>query len=361
MKDQGGKRRINLTLERIQSLDSGDMLGKTLELPQQIERGLELGDAFAKAHDLAKPLVADWIGLGGSAVAGDLLQGFGIEPPVIPVRVTVRRFPRKSTDLRMLFSYSGYTVETVKAFEEVPSEQIWFSASSGGHLQVLADKARVPHLTLPSGYPPRAAVGFSLGAVLAIFEHLFDFNAGRPLDIPWSDLAEDCEKSRQLSVETNPALKLAASLCDRTPVIYTTDGQSTPPLAFRFRAQLAENSKVWSHSSDLPEMAHNEVESFATLGQVLPPPHVIFLGSWTETARFADPRPVLRELLDGFGIEHTTIDPSEIWGNTKSRLNSGLRMMLLLDAATIYLSILRATDPTEIPLITRLKKATSRA
>jgi hypothetical protein len=169
-------------------------------------------------------------------------------------------------------------------------------------------------------------------------------------------LAEDAKRYRQLDVESNPALALAVKLVDRTPVIYAVDGLTMPAVAFRLRAQLAENSKVWSHAFELPEMAHNEVESFAHLSQVLPPPLVIFLGSHLPDLRAADPRPGLRTLLDDFRIRHLTFDPAEIWDAALSRLEAGLRTMLLLDAATVYLALFKAVNPLEIPIITKLKK-----
>jgi glucose/mannose-6-phosphate isomerase len=345
---------INLTADRLHSLDPGNMLGMTLELPQQIERGLELGREFARSHDLPKLDEVDWMGLGGSAVAGDLLQAFGYEPPALPLRMRVVRSPRPTKAARLVCSYSGNTVEALHAFEEVPRERIWFSMSSGGKLRDMARNAKVPHLTLPSGYPPRAAVGFTLGAMTAIFEEVYRV---KPAELPdvLTRLNEDAPRYRILNQASNPALELAVTLVNRTPVIYAVDALTMPAVASRFRAQLAENSKVWSHAFELPEMAHNEVESFSHLSQLLPPPLVIFLGCHSRDSRTADPRPGLRTLSDDFRIGHTTLDPSQIWGAELSRLEAGLRTMLLLDAATVFLAVLRAVDPLEIPIITRLK------
>jgi hypothetical protein len=145
---------------------------------------------------------------------------------------------------------------------------------------------------------------------------------------------------------------------NRTPVIYTVDGRTMPALAIRFRAQLAENAKVWSHSAELPELAHNEVESLEFLTQFEPQPRVIFLGGWNFAGKFGDPRPGIENILKSSGAASVRFDPDEMWGRQPSRLASGLRLMLFLDAVTIYLSLLRAIDPMEIPMITRLKEMT---
>ena len=347
--------KLNLTPDRLRAIDAHDMLGKTLELPRQLIAGAELGRAFVKAHELSTPDAVDWYGLGGSAIAGDMLQALGYEPPAVGLRLAVQRFPRAADHLRIICSYSGDTIEAVQAFQNVAPSQIWFAISSGGQIEQLAGQADVPHLKIPAGYPPRAALGFMLGAMMAVCEeHLKCVVWG----LPTAKLEQDAEAYRSLDPETNAALALAMQLVDRTPVIYTVDGSSMPAIAMRFRTQLAENAKCWSHAAQLPELAHNEVESFSALGQLLPPPLVILLGSWTLAKPLVDPRPALRQTLEQHSLKHITIDPSSAWP-TASRLEAVLRTLFLLDAATIYLAVLRATDPFLIPVITQLKKATT--
>jgi glucose/mannose-6-phosphate isomerase len=342
--------KVNLSEDRLRSLDPGDILTKTLALPQQIERGLELGSAFADAHDLSVLDELDWFGLGGSAVAGDLLQGFGYEPPMVPLRINVQRYPRSSSARRLVSSYSGNTVESLDAFTKVSPSQIWMTMSSGGQLRELADNAKVPHLTLPGGYPPRAAVGFGLGAMLAILDKVYRLNNLANVRQNCAVLTEAAKSYRLLDAEKNPALSIAVKLIDKTPVIYTVDGLTMPAVATRFRAQLAENSKVWSHAAPLPELAHNEVEAFGHLQQLLPPPLVIFLGRWEFEGRFTDPRPAMQKMLTELNVQSLALEINAI-----DRLATGLQLTLLLDAVTVYLALLRAVEPTEIPKITKLK------
>ncbi|MBK6766345.1 MAG: hypothetical protein IPG71_08515 [bacterium] len=346
---------IQLTETRLKQLDPSNMLGMTLELDQQLVRGCEIADEFLLHNKLREEPLLDWFGLGGSAVSGDLLQAFGLEPPAMNGRIFVRRHARPSDLPRLVCSYSGNTVEAVQALTEVDSRQVWLAVSSGGRLEQKANAAHIPYLNLPGGYPPRAAVGFSLGALHRLFQKVYGFHAPELESWPLTKLAEDAKRYALLTREENPALDLAVKLVDRTPVIYTCDGLLGPALAFRMRAQLAENSKVWSHSSDLPELAHNEVEAFAHLAQVLAPPLVMFLGSWSTAGTFADPRGPMEELLTKLGVATLRLDPQELFGDSRSRLAQGIRLMLLLDAATVYLAILRAEDPLEIPRITGLK------
>jgi glucose/mannose-6-phosphate isomerase len=250
-------------------------------------------------------------------------------------------------------------VETLGAFDEAPTDDIWFCMASGGKLKKLAAETCIPFLELPEGYPPRAAVGFPLGAMIAIWGAMNKLNEDTRFAIPFTALREDASKYRVLNADENPALAEAVRLVNRTPVIYSIDGSLTPALSVRFRAQLAENSKIWSHGAELPEMAHNEVESFEFLTQLEPQPRVIFLGSWRFKGKFGDPRPGIENILAGSGATSIRFDPEVMWGPQTSRLATGLRLMLFLDAVTIYLSFLRAIDPLEIPMITKLKNMTS--
>jgi len=346
---------IQLTETRLKQLDPGNMLGMTLELDQQLVRGREIADEFLLHNRLREEPLLDWFGLGGSAVSGDLLQAFGLEPPSMFGRIFVRRHSRPSDLPRLVCSYSGNTVEAVQALTEVDSRQVWLAMSSGGRLEQKANAAHIPYLNLPGGYPPRAAVGFSLGAMHRLFQKVYGFHTPEIESWPLAKLADDAKRYALLTREENPALDLAVKLVDRTPVIYTCDGLLGPALAFRLRAQFAENSKVWSHSSDLPELAHNEVEAFAHLSQVLPPPMVMFLGSWATAGTFADPRGPMEEMLGKLGVATVRLDPQELFPDSTGRLAQGIRLMLMLDAATVYLAILRAEDPLEIPRITGLK------
>jgi glucose/mannose-6-phosphate isomerase len=249
-------------------------------------------------------------------------------------------------------------VEAVHALTEVPAGQVWLALSSGGDLERLSEERSIPFMKLPGGYPPRGAIGFSLGAMAEIFEQIL---AAPHEDFSLGALRADAKRYRVLKRDENPALDLAVRLVDRTPVIYTCDGLTGPALAFRMRAQFSENSKVWSHSADLPELAHNEVEALAHLGQVSPPPMVIFLGKWAAEGVFSDPRPGMEVMFRAQQIASLRLDPLELFSDTPSRAAQGLRLMQLTDAATVYLALLKADDPMEIPKITKLKNLLSGA
>ncbi len=340
-----------LSPSRIASLDPGDMLGKTLELPKQIERGFLLGSDFARQAKLSMPPELDWYGLGGSAIVGDLVQGLQLSPNP----VYVRRQPSGTLSRpRVVYSYSGNTAEALSAFDEgIKADKIWATASSGGELAAKAKDANIPHLMLPTGYPPRAAVGFGIGAFMALFAELFHQK------VPWSArendiLTEDANRYEILDSQKNPALHLAENLVDRTPILYAVDPFLGPSLVSKAAAQFAENAKIWARGAVLPELAHNEVEAFPALAGLLPPPHILFLGEWP-FPDFPNPCAPIEALLSEYRIEFEHIEFRASNTSPTSRVLAGLRTMLLLDAASVYLALILARDPTAIPTITKLK------
>jgi glucose/mannose-6-phosphate isomerase len=340
-----------LTPSRIASLDPGDMLGKTLELPKQIERGLSLGNDFVRQAKLSMPPELDWYGLGGSAIVGDLVQGLQLSPNPVYVRRQPEGAPTRS---RVVYSYSGNTAESLSAFDEgMKAGKVWITASSGGKLAAKAKTADIPHLMLPTGYPPRGAVGFGIGAFMALFAELSHQK------VPWSAresdiLIEDTDGYKILDSQRNPALHLAENLVDRTPVLYALDPCLGPSLVHRASAQFAENAKIWARGAVLPELAHNEVEAFPALAGLLPPPHVLFLGEWP-FPDFPNPCAPIEALLSEYRIPFERIEFRTSDESPKSRVLAGLRTMLLIDTASVYLALILARDPTTIPTITRLK------
>jgi len=350
----------HLTASQIRTLDPDDMLGKTLELGRQIETGIALGKDFAAKTELTLPPQLDWFGLGGSAIVGDLIEGLGLSP--VPLHVW--RQPEITLEYpmhpRVVYSYSGKTREALHAFNEgLALKEMWLSVSSGGELRVKASKMSIPHLMLPEGYPPRAAVGFGLGAFMALFAEL-------SLEgLPWSKedtkiLTEDAKRYKSLNPAENPALHLAESLAGRTPVLYAADPIMGPSLVRRACAQFAENSKRWSHAAVLPEMAHNEVEAFPVLAKLAPPPYVLFVGAWL-FANFPDPCPPIKTLLKELKIERKHIEFASNAPFRLSRVLEGLRTMLFLDAVSVFLGLISGENPTEIPTITKMKSLQKKA
>ena len=119
-------------------LDSLDMFGATMTLPEQISQavaGVKALDGSLPQHDEIENVVV--LGMGGSGIGGDVLRE--IAGPFMAVPVVVHKgygFPNFISESTLVFvlSFSGGTEETLEAASE--------AAAAGGrgltHAQYLA-------------------------------------------------------------------------------------------------------------------------------------------------------------------------------------------------------------------------------
>ena len=79
-----------------------------------------------------------------------------------------------------------------------------------------------------------------------------------------SELVESLKDfTSSLHSESNNALDLAQQIYNKYIIIYTSDKLDS--VAYRFRCQLAENSKIISSHFIFPEQNHNEIEAFENM------------------------------------------------------------------------------------------------
>src|SRR2546421_4226092 len=110
-----------MTLESLRASDPGDMYSAILNFPQQMREGIEIGKSapMASRAKLQKVLV---LGLGGSAIGGDLFRSYiNAFPDHGGIDVSVYRgYTPPAVDSRTLVvasSYSGNTEETLTSYE----------------------------------------------------------------------------------------------------------------------------------------------------------------------------------------------------------------------------------------------------
>ncbi len=246
------------------------MLALVGELPSQLEGaprlpGLErLLPPPRPARDV---LVC---GMGGSAIAGDLLA------PVAE-RAGVRLAVRREADLpgwldeRTLLvfsSYSGRSTETLQAARAAagrPNPRV--AITTGGPLGDLADGPAdpFPRITLPAGLPPRAALGHSLGALACVLDRL-GVVPGLASELPAAaaTLRLGERKLGPAAGPDNPALLAARATLGRLLVVYTCSPEAHAP-GLRLKAQVNENGKSPALVVPLPEAVHNDIVGWEVL------------------------------------------------------------------------------------------------
>ena len=346
---------VNLDAHEVyQRLDTSNMIGRIGELPKQCLQ------AWQSALDL--PLPSDYsnvdkvviLGMGGSAIGGDLVRALTMTEGKITVLVYRDYNLPQLVDERTLViasSYSGDTEETLSAFSQAlqtPAKKL--AITTGGRLQTLSAENGIPVFTFHYKAEPRAAFGYSFFSILAFFQKL-GLIAIKEQDVDETirvleDLSLSLDKG--VSLKANPAKQLATKLLGRLVTIYGAGNLSK--VAYRWKTQLNECSKVWAFAECFPELNHNAVVGYrypAWLGQKA---FIIMLRSALLHPRILVRYTVTCELLAEAGITHEVVE-----AKGDSPLSQMMSSVLLGDYISYYLALLNGVDPSPVAAIDYLK------
>jgi len=346
---------VNLDAAEVyKRFDPSNMIGRIGELPQQCLQ------AWQSALDL--PLPSDYsnvdkvviLGMGGSAIGGDLVRTLTITEGKTTVLVHRDYHLPKPVDERTLViasSYSGDTEETLSAFSQAlqtPAKKL--AITTGGRLQTLAAENGIPVFTFHYKAEPRAAFGYSFFSLLAFFQKL-GLIAIKEQDVDETirvleDLSLSLDKG--VSLKANPAKQLATKLSGRLVIVYGASILSK--VAYRWKTQLNECSKVWAFAECFPELNHNAVVGYrypSWLGQKA---FVIMLRSALLHPRILIRYKVTGELLAEAGITHEVVE-----AKGDSPLSQMMSSGLLGDYISYYLALLNGGDPSPVAAIDYLK------
>ncbi len=339
-------------------IDTEDMAGKIAGFPEQLRAGAAIAHSAVCRIDPTRPRAFVLVGMGGSAIAGDLLRILADREGVVPVHV-IRHYDPPSwiapEDFLVFSSYSGETEETLSAFHSV--ERIGCRAAvlaSGGRLVAHARKEGLPVALLPEGFPPRAALGYSFGALAHLAHHLGVLSeAGGRLE----EAAKTVEEKAAVALvpdvlqSRNPAKRIAIRLIGH-PIMLVANHRTLEPVAWRWKGQFNENSKHLAWVSALPEMNHNEVDGFVNPGSVIGRIAAVLLRDPEDHPRVARRFDWLAAYLKKRKLYVETV---MLEGNDPmSRILAGVS---LGDFVSYYLALLNGADPSALPGVTALKRA----
>lgn len=335
-------------------LDRRDMVGLASQFPQQCQHAIELGDRFQLPPDLRNPQQLVFAGLGGSGLGGELVARLFERELPIPAMVSQRYQPPgflNSDSLLFCISYSGNTEEAISTFQAgMDKGARIICLTSGGRLGELAAAHQVPLVLVPNGRPPRSAFGYLFLPMIRILEKLgLIGDQTQVLHEAVERLTElEGEIGPQVPTSANQAKELALKLQGRFPVIYGCVGPMGV-VAYRWRTQLNENSKVLACSHVFTELDHNEIVGWGEGAQVAGDPMVIILRSQLDNDRAQLQMEVAKKIIS------SQAEVYEICGQGKWELAQALGLLYLGDFTSIYLALLRGVDPSQIAAIDRLK------
>ena len=334
--------------------DKSNMRKTLFDFSTQVEEAVQIGMRARIAIDGSAIRNIVVTGLGGSAIGGDLLRSYLIGDLRIPFIVNRHYFLPEFVDERTLVivsSYSGSTEETIAAHLDARKRRAKvLCISSGGETSRLANKFKQPLITIPKGYPPRAALGYSFFPLLIALQRM---KLIKPRD---SDIRETMTLLKRkakvyssLVPEKNLALHTARQLYGKLPVVYSS-ADRFDVVNLRWRGQLGENSKVLSFGNVLPEMNHNELVGWRVLQRQMQDIAVLFLHDKGDNERVKIRMDVTKGIVSEFASR--IID---LHSEGKSLLARMFSLIYLGDWTSYYLAILNGIDPTPVKVIDYLK------
>jgi len=347
---------VNLDDAKVyQRYDSDGMMAHISSMPDFCEQAWTKAMAFelpANYADINKVVI---LGMGGSAIGGDLLNSYLLNEARVPIILlrdfTLPTFVDENT-LVIASSCSGATEETLSSFEEsFNTGAKKLALTTGGSLKPLAQGKNIPVFSYDHLSPPRAALPFSLLPILCFLQKL-DLISDKSEDVidmigTLRELLQEINAG--VPFKDNQAKQLSSSLYGHLPLIYGAEILSQ--VAHRWKTQFNENSKTWAFYEVFPELNHNAVSGIDFPRDLSRKIMIVMLRS-----PFLSPRIQMRykltcKLLDDAHIKHHFVD-----GTGKNPLSHVMSTVMMGDYTSYYLAIMYQTNPSPTKNIDFLKE-----
>jgi glucose/mannose-6-phosphate isomerase len=333
--------------------DPEGMLAMLKEFPSQCSRALEMASRFSPTlpkllHPFTRVVIC---GMGGSAIAGDVLKIF----LSVPCEVCRDYRLPPTVDARTLLiavSYSGNTEETLSATQQGLERGFQpLCISNNGALKEIAEKRGLAYLNIPPGLQPRAAFAYLVIPLLQIAAHYNLMTEPLQWEKIFAYLSQMSKKIAPAVLQRdNLAKQFSYELSGHIPLIYAAS-ELSESVARRWKTQLNENAKHMAFSSIIPELCHNEiVPLMQPASQRLVPWVIILIRNADEHAQNTKRVEILKKLLQ----EHN-VPFHEVPQLGESSLSSALAQIHLGDYVSVYLAFLNKVNPTPVKALENFK------
>ena len=335
-------------------LDPDGLGGRIGGLAQQCREAWDRAKKFDFPHDFQDVDRLIVIGLGGSAIAGDIVRALAMPyghkavlvyrgynaPPLVDNR-----------SLTVACSHSGETEEVLSAFAKaLASESKKLVITTGGKLLATAQSWELPAYTYSYAGEPRSALGESLMPLLATAQ------AARALPNMDTDIKESIalleemkgEIEESVPFERNAAKQMASRMEGKLPVVY--GAEVLTEAAHRWKTQFNENSKVWAFYEELSEANHNAIEGYGLAKGVAERAYVVFLHHSRLHSRLTLRYQATQEALTAAGVTSERVE-----ARGESDLARILTASYLGDYVSYYLAMVNGVRPSPVPAIQKLK------
>lgn len=323
---------------------------KSLRLPDEAQIG-------RKVVHYVGPKTVSVAGMGGSAIAGDILRDW-IEDEV-KVSIEICRgynLPAHTNadSLVFIISYSGDTEETLSCMVDAVERGCKaVSMSSNGALQKATETLGMPFIQLPKMAAARASLPY-LFAPLPYLMASLELLSREKIDKDMKATIEILDKlakdyALEVPVEKNFAKRIALQLYETVPVVYCCTQYRSAGL--RFKDQVNENCKMPARFDVFPELNHNEIIGWEAPDEITKRYSVILLRGVEELPEVNERIEVLKERV--FHKKAKSVFEIDSQGETKlARIFS---LIFTVDLISMYLAVLYGKDPLASEVFTLLK------
>jgi len=366
---------IDLLDRDFSELDKANMIELLEEFPQKMRDALRLGEEFSIPDNFLPAPASNSVsipaptrsfknfvvlGMGGSAIGGDLLSNYLADELAIPL-VVIRGYniPKFIDENSLVFavSYSGNTEETISALKRcLEAKARIIALTSGGKLAVLARKNNFPMIKVPAGIQPRAAISYLFFPILKALERLgLTKKRNEEIEETYNILQGlSREYGTKSPLKNNFAKEVALSLYQYLPLVYGSEGL-LEAVAMRWKTQINENSKWPCFWNVFPELDHNEIVGYEIENKINRQVKIIYLQDKEGLLRVEQRREITRKIIQD-KVAEFIICPTK----GKGKMARMFSLIFLGDLASYYLAILNQVDPSPVACIEDLKKKLAR-
>ncbi len=183
-------------------------------------------------------------GMGGSGIAGNIFSEIYDKTPVQVVSDYHLPAYADENTLFVGISYSGNTEETLSATREAIQKKCQIRLiTSGGELAELGQETVI----VPKGFQPRAALGYLIKPFLNTF-----------ISSDESEYEKISKLLQEIESDNSREKEVARLIYERKSIPYVLGYPPFKWIAYRWKTQFNENSKLLAFSAYFPELDHND-------------------------------------------------------------------------------------------------------
>ncbi len=250
-------------LQRLQEVDTRNMLRLVDELPEQCETALGIGTSLKLISTDGPPNAVVVEGMGECAVAADMVSAY--LAPRTPVPIIAIHEPSlpacvKAGTVVVVLDYTLKNPCTRPLIKDALERGARVILGASARVPELEDHNDLTYLKIPPGQPERSAIGYLfVPAVMAL--HKLGLVEEVPTDVSRAILhMKNLREAYRFSTPMfqNPAKQIARQIAHKTVAVYGP-GEFGEAVANRWRNQICSNAKAAACAGRFPDAGFAEV------------------------------------------------------------------------------------------------------